>query len=101
MSLRGVTARRASSGRASSTVDSVLTYAARKDMKAVAARLGHTSTRMIDTVYVELYADAGRDLATAIDTLVAERLAANVDQAWTNRPVGTPGTEGERGKNGR
>jgi hypothetical protein len=26
-------------------------------MKAVASRLGHTSTRMMDTVYVELYSE--------------------------------------------
>ena len=51
-----------------------LAYAASKDMKAVASRLGHTSTRMMDTVYVELYEGAGRELADAIDVLVRRRL---------------------------
>ena len=45
-------------------------------MKAVASRLGHTSTRMVDQVYVGLYEDAGRELADAIDALVRQRLAA-------------------------
>jgi integrase len=49
-----------------------LAYAATHDMKAVAERLGHTSTRMIDTVYVELYADASAKVADAIDRLVDE-----------------------------
>jgi integrase len=52
-----------------------LAYAASRDMKAVAARLGHTSTRMMDAVYVELYEETGRDLAAAIDALVAARMA--------------------------
>jgi integrase len=47
-----------------------LAYAATWDMKAVAQRLGHTSTRMMDTVYVELYADASANVAEAIDELV-------------------------------
>jgi integrase len=51
-----------------------LAYAASRDMKAVAARLGHTSTRMMDSVYVELYEETGRGLAAAIDVLVAARL---------------------------
>jgi integrase len=41
-------------------------------MKAVAERLGHTSTRMMDTVYVEVYADASARVADAIDRLVRE-----------------------------
>jgi integrase len=49
-----------------------LAYAASKDMKAVASRLGHTSTRMMDTVYVEVYAEVSRQLADAIDDLVRE-----------------------------
>ncbi len=49
-----------------------LAYAATRDMKAVAERLGHTSTRMMDTVYVELYADASARVADAIDRLVRE-----------------------------
>lgn len=51
-----------------------LAYAASRDLKAVASRLGHTSTRMVDTTYVGLYEDAGRELADAIDALVRERL---------------------------
>jgi hypothetical protein len=46
-------------------------------MKAVAARLGHTSTRMMDAVYVELYAETGRELADAIDVLVAARTSSD------------------------
>jgi len=49
-----------------------LAYAATRDMKAVAERLGHTSTRMMDTVYVEVYADASAKVADAIDKLVWE-----------------------------
>ncbi len=49
-----------------------LAYAASKDMKAVASRLGHTSTRMMDTVYVELYSEVSRQVADAIDALVRE-----------------------------
>jgi integrase len=49
-----------------------LAYAASKDMKAVAARLGHTSTRMMDTVYVEVYSEVSRQVADAIDVLVRE-----------------------------
>lgn len=41
-------------------------------MKAVATRLGHTSTRMMDTVYVEVYSEVSRQLADAIDVLVRE-----------------------------
>lgn len=51
-----------------------LAYAASRDLKAVAALLGHTSTRMVDTRYVELYEEAGRDLAEAIDALARKRL---------------------------
>lgn len=49
-----------------------LAYAASKDMKAVASRLGHTSTRMMDTVYVEVYSEVSRQVADAIDVLVRE-----------------------------
>lgn len=52
-----------------------LAYAASHDLKAVANRLGHTSTRMVDTTYLAVYEDAGRDLADAIDQLVSARLA--------------------------
>jgi integrase len=47
-----------------------LAYAATRDLKAVAQVLGHTSTRMMDTVYVELSADASASVADAIDELV-------------------------------
>jgi integrase len=40
--------------------------------KAVASRLGHTSTRMMDTVYVEVYSEVSRQVADAIDVLVRE-----------------------------
>ncbi len=52
-----------------------LAYAASKDMKLVATRLGHTSTRMMDTVYVQLYAEASREVADAIDVMVEAALA--------------------------
>jgi hypothetical protein len=41
-------------------------------MKAVASRLGHASTRMMDTVYVEVYSEVSRQVADAIDVLVRE-----------------------------
>ena len=53
-----------------------LAYAATKDMKAAAARLGHTSTRMMDTTYVEPYEDSSRAVADAIDALVPAAAAA-------------------------
>jgi integrase len=51
-----------------------LAYAASHDLKGVANRLGHTSTRMVDTTYLAVYEDAGRGLADAIDELVNARL---------------------------
>jgi integrase len=55
-----------------------IAYAATRDMKAVAQRLGHTSTRMMDTVYVELYPAASRATADPIDELVkASRVAGS------------------------
>lgn len=56
-----------------------LAYAATHDLKATAERLGHTSTRMVDTVYVKLYADVSRNLADAIGELYASG-ARNTDQ---------------------
>lgn len=44
-------------------------------MKAVAMRLGHTSTRIIDTVYVQVYEDVGRELGDAITALAQASLA--------------------------
>ncbi len=45
-------------------------------MKAVAARRGHTSVRIMDAVYVEIYSDAARGLADAIDRLAEDASAA-------------------------
>jgi integrase len=47
-----------------------LAYAATRDLKAVSERLGHSSTRMLDTLYLEVYPDAARAVADAIDELV-------------------------------
>jgi integrase len=56
-----------------------IAYAATRDTKAVAQRLGHTSTRMMDTVYIEVYPSASRATADAIDELVrASRAARSV-----------------------
>jgi integrase len=44
-----------------------IAYGQLHDLKTVAHRLGHTSTRMVDTVYVELYGEADRSAADAID----------------------------------
>jgi integrase len=44
-----------------------IAYRATGDMKAVANRLGHSSVRMLDSVYVKVYADAARDVADALD----------------------------------
>jgi hypothetical protein len=43
-------------------------------------RLGHTSVRMADQVYVGLYDEAGRDVANAIDELVRFSRGAGVGQ---------------------
>jgi len=48
-----------------------LAYAASRDLKLVSKRLGHTSTRMVDSTYVRLYEDASRAVADAIDELLA------------------------------
>jgi hypothetical protein len=45
-------------------------------MKAVAARLGHTSTRMMDTVDVEVYPEASRAVADAIDEVVRRSVSS-------------------------
>jgi hypothetical protein len=42
-------------------------YRETRDLALVAARLGHTSTRMADEHYVELYDEADREAADAID----------------------------------
>ncbi len=51
-----------------------LAYAATGDLKAVARRLRHGDTRMVDRVYVQTYEEAGRATADAIDDLAARRL---------------------------
>jgi integrase len=51
-----------------------LAYAATGDLKAVARRLRHRDTRMVDRVYVQAYEEAGRATADAIDELAARRL---------------------------
>jgi integrase len=43
-----------------------LAYAATHDLKLVSKRLGHTSTRMVDGVYVRLYEDASRPSPTQL-----------------------------------
>ncbi|MEP6476422.1 MAG: site-specific integrase [Actinomycetota bacterium] len=44
-----------------------LAYDATKDILATAQRLGHTSTRMVDSTYVQIYAEVSRQVADAID----------------------------------
>jgi integrase len=56
-----------------------LAYAATRDLKLVSKRLGHTSTRMVDSVYVSLYEDASRAVADAIDELVRASGARETD----------------------
>ena len=61
-----------------------LAYAASHDLKAVAERLGHTSVRMVDGVYVRLYEETSRELADAIDVLV-ERASRARDGTTTGQ----------------
>jgi integrase len=56
-----------------------LAYAASHDLKLVSKRLGHTSTRMVDSVYLKLYEDAGRKVADAIDELLRASAARETD----------------------
>jgi integrase len=56
-----------------------LAYAATRDLKLVSKRLGHTSTRMVDSTYVSLYEDASRAVADAIDELVRASGARETD----------------------
>ena len=51
-----------------------LAYAATGDLKAVARRLCHRDTRMVDRIYVRAYEEAGRETADAIDELATRRL---------------------------
>jgi integrase len=48
-----------------------LAYDATKDILATAQRLGHTSSRMVDSVYVEVYSEVSRQIADAIDEAAA------------------------------
>ncbi len=63
-----------------------LAYDATKDILATAQRLGHTSTRMVDSTYVELYAEVSRQVTDAIDE------ASNRDEAVST--AGPPRDEG-------
>ena len=56
-----------------------LAYAASHDLKLVSKRLGHTSTRMVDSVYLKLYEDAGRKVADAIDELLRASAVRETD----------------------
>ena len=56
-----------------------LAYAATHDLKATAERLGHTSTRMVDTVYLKLYKDVDRNVADAIGELFRASGAGETD----------------------
>jgi len=56
-----------------------LAYAATKDIKATSTRLGHSSTKMVDAVYLKLYDEVGRQVADAIDELVRASLARETD----------------------
>jgi integrase len=49
-----------------------LAYDATKDLLATAQRLGHTSTRMVDSTYVEIYGEVNRQIADAIDAAVSD-----------------------------
>lgn len=51
-----------------------IAYNATGNMKAVANRLGHTNTRMVDDVYVQVYRATDRELADAIDAMAAKAL---------------------------
>ena len=56
-----------------------LAYAASRDLKLVSKRLGHTSTRMVDSTYVTLYEDASRTVADAIDELLRPSAVRETD----------------------
>lgn len=56
-----------------------LAYAASKDLKATSARLSHSSTKMLDTVYLKLHDEGGRTIADAIDELIRASLARETD----------------------
>ena len=59
-----------------------MAYAATHDLKATAARLGHTSTRMVDSTYVQLYEERGREVADGIDTMVETSRKRPVARTW-------------------
>jgi integrase len=77
-----------------------LAYDATKDILATAQRLGHTSTRMVDSTYVELYAEVSRQVADAIDE-AADRAAtmSAAGSARGQRGTGGPHTSGRAGGN--
>jgi integrase len=76
-----------------------LAYDATKDILVTAQRLGHTSTRMVDAVYVELYAEVSRQVADAIDEAASREEAVSAagprrDQG-ESRAYTTSATAGE------
>jgi len=56
-----------------------LAYAASHDLKLVSKRLGHTSTRMVDSTYVKLYEDASRAVVEAMDELLRASAVRETD----------------------
>jgi integrase len=56
-----------------------LAYAASRDLKLVSKRLGHTSTRMVNSTYVTLYEDASRAVVEAMDELLRASAARETD----------------------
>jgi integrase len=67
-----------------------LAYAATHDLKATAERLGHTSTRMVDTVYLKFYQDADRRVPTRSMSCSASQSCARrtIDAPFTGFTVG-------------
>jgi integrase len=65
-----------------------LAYDATKDMVATAQRLGHASTRMVDSTYIEIYSEVSRQIADAIDEAVSRDVA--VSDAGQVRDVRIP-----------
>jgi integrase len=55
-------------------VGASISYSATRDLKGVSQRLGHKTTRMLDSVYLTLYSADRRRLADALDPYVAGAL---------------------------
>ena len=76
-----------------------LAYDATKDILATAQRLGHTSTRMVDSVYVELYTEVSRQVADAIDERAGRaEVVYAAGPARDQRGTGTSETSQKRGE---